>query len=199
MSAINAMGMAAGTSPAAQMRYYMQARNEVKSGQVPTSSETYTTLRYKLDMDERGVLKSASPRDSIRAVTGQEQMNVRRLSAEARARGEVVVAVDVDYKADIVDGKLAIRAGHTEVYSRPTGGKPVGGGMYLVEDPAAAYAQQGGGRQQAERAATADERGNRVLGEFAGADAEDGNEPAAIADTPLAAAEAAIARLMRIA
>lgn len=170
----------------------------MKSGQVPTSSETYTTLRYKLDMDERGVLKSASPRDSIRAVTGQEQMNVRRLSAEAQARGEVVVAVDVDYKADIVDGKLSIRAGHTEVYSKPADGKPVGGGMYLVEEPTAAYARFGAGKQWAESAAMAAGRGQQALGMFAGM-AQDETVAGTEQETPLAAAEAAIASLRRIA
>jgi hypothetical protein len=120
-----------------QMRYFLQALREVRGVSAPPEqpADTETTLNYKLDMDERGVLKSASPGQSIRAVTGQEQMNVHRLSAEATARGEDVVSVDVDYKTAIVDGKLVILAGHTEVTSKPAGGKPVGGGLYKVEQP----------------------------------------------------------------
>ncbi len=110
------------------MRFFLQAVREVRGGLVPREAGCgeETTLTYKLDLDERGVLKSASPRDSIRAVTGQEQMNVRRLSAEALARGEDVVSVDVDYKAALVDGRLAIVAGHTEVVSRPAAAASAG-------------------------------------------------------------------------
>lgn len=113
-----------------QFRYMLQAIQDVRSGKVARedAAET-TTLRYRLDPGERGVLSSATPEASQRAVTNQEQTNVRRLSAEARARGEDVVAVDVDYETQIVDGKLAIVAGHTEVTSREAeGGRQAQGG-----------------------------------------------------------------------
>jgi len=108
-----------GGNLAEQYRYFLQALREIRAGDDPEQvKDKYTTLRYKLDMDERGVLKSATPSQSQLAVTNQEQSNIRRLTAEAQRRGEEVVEVDVTYTADIVDGKLAIRAGHVEVLSR---------------------------------------------------------------------------------
>jgi len=120
MDAFRGILAALGGTARERYRHLLKAIRDVKSGEAGgDESETSTLLRYKLDADERGVLKSARVSDSIRAVTGQEQMNVRRLSAEAEARGEDVVSVNVHYRADIVDGKLAIRAGRTEVVSRP--------------------------------------------------------------------------------
>jgi len=120
MDEIRGIHPAEGLSLLEQSRSLLQAIRDVRSGKVePTEEITETLLRYKLDMDERGVLKSATPSQSILAVTNQEQANVRRLSEEAAQRGEDVVAVDIDYSADIVDGKLVIRAGRTEVASRP--------------------------------------------------------------------------------
>ena len=136
MDGIRGVGQGpAGSSLGQQLRFMLQAIRDVRAGRAGAEQErTETTLNYKLDMDERGVLKSAKPGDSIRAVTGQEQMNARRLSAEAMSRGEDVVSVDVDYKTAIVDGKLVIVAGHTEVTSKPRGGEPLGGGAYQVEE-----------------------------------------------------------------
>jgi len=120
MDAFRGILTALGGSVRERYRYLLKAIQDVKSDEAGgEEAETSTLLRYKLDADERGVLNSARVSDSIRAVTGQEQMNVRRLSAEAEARGEDVVNVKVHYRADIVDGKLAIRAGRTEVVSRP--------------------------------------------------------------------------------
>jgi hypothetical protein len=124
MDGIRGVGQGPAGSLSRQLRFMLQAIREVRSGRAPRNqaaqpSAERTTLTYQLDPGERGLLRSASPGDSLRAVTGQEQQNVRRLSAEAAARGEAVVSVEVGYKTAIVDGKLAIVAGHTEVASRP--------------------------------------------------------------------------------
>jgi len=120
MDGINGIGPLKGISTLQQFRHMLQAIQDVRTGKVTREEAVeQTILRYRLDMDERGVLKSSSATDSQRAVTNQEQTNVQRLSAEARARGEDVVGVDVDYKTAIVDGKLAIVAGRTEVVSKP--------------------------------------------------------------------------------
>jgi hypothetical protein len=99
-----------------QYRYMLRALNELRQRQ---HGGAQTTLTYKLDPGEPGVLRSAAPAQSGAAVVSQEQANIRRLSAEARARGEDVVSVNVSYTADVVDGKLALRAGHTEIASLP--------------------------------------------------------------------------------
>lgn len=98
----------------AQLRKMLRAIAEVRSNPSLKNAEI---LRYKLDPDERGVLRSATPGESHAAVTNQEQTNIRRLSAEAEARGEDVVSVSVHYKGGLVNGKLALRAGQTEVVS----------------------------------------------------------------------------------
>lgn len=120
MDGIKGTGQAAHISMLQQYRYMLEAIRDVRSGKVgETNQIDQTTLTYKLDVDERGVLKSASPSQSHIGVTNQEQTNIRRLSAEAQGRGEDVVAVNVDYETAIVDGKLAIKAGRTEVVSIP--------------------------------------------------------------------------------
>ncbi|MBN2082489.1 hypothetical protein JW859_09840 [bacterium] len=121
MDAIKGLLSTVGGNIWQQYKYFLQALRDVRSGQAnpETTVDEKTLLRYKLDPDERGLLKSARPADSIRQVTAQEQSNVNRLTNEAHARGEDVVAVNVSYRADIVDGQLAIRAGHTEVVSKP--------------------------------------------------------------------------------
>lgn len=83
-----------------------------------------TILRYKLDPGEIGVLRSATPNQSTPLVTGQELGNLRQFTREAATRGDVVVLSNVEYKTDIVDGRLSIRAGRTEVYSVPRGTRP---------------------------------------------------------------------------
>jgi hypothetical protein len=128
MDAIRGMLSALGGSLMQQYRQLLEALRDARGDEADAEeAERHTLMRYKLDPDERGVLKSSRVADSIRAVTGQEQGNVRRLSSEAQARGEDVVAVNVRYRADIVDGKLAIRAGRTEVVSKPH--KPNGGAL----------------------------------------------------------------------
>jgi len=82
---------------------------------------TTTILRYKLDPGEPGVLRSATARDSAPAVTSQELGNLRQFTREAAERGDTVVLSKVSYNAAIVDGKLSIKAGRTEVYSIPGG------------------------------------------------------------------------------
>jgi len=101
-------------SLAAQYRQLLKAILDVRS---EAAASQQTILGYKLDIDERGVLRSAPASQSQLAVTTQERANVSRLSGEASARGEDVVSVNVSYRADIVDGRLALRTGHTEVVS----------------------------------------------------------------------------------
>ena len=150
MDGFDGIGSLKGISTLQQFRYMLQAIRDVRSGKAGQEDAVERTiLRYKLDMDERGVLKSASASDSIRAVTNQEQTNVRRLSADARNRGEDVVAVDVDYETKIVDGKLAITAGHTEVVSRPLAG--------AAEQPGDTFAARDPGVDAAGRDRSADE------------------------------------------
>ena len=121
MDGIKGSGQAAHISMLQQYRYMMEAIQEVRSGKAETGNTIdQTTLNYKLDADERGVLSSATPSGSHVGVTNQEQTNIRRLTAEAQARGEDVVAVNIEYEANIVDGKTAIAAGRTEVVSIPS-------------------------------------------------------------------------------
>lgn len=109
-------GITPGAPPslAAQYRYLLKALSELRQQRLQGGE---TVLSYKLDPGERGVLRSATPAQSQLAVTNQEQTNIRRLSAEAQTRGEDVVSISVRYTADMVGGKLVLRAGRTEVAS----------------------------------------------------------------------------------
>ncbi len=129
-------GVGAGAPPslASQYRYMLRALNEIRQRQHPGAQ---TTLTYKLDPGEGGVLRSATPGQSPAAVSSQEQGNIRRLSAEAQARGEDVVSVNVSYKAELVDGKLALRAGRTEVASLPREQRDAAAAVYEANREAA--------------------------------------------------------------
>jgi len=81
---------------------------------------TSTVLRYKLDPGELGTLKSATPSQSMPSVTGQELGNLRQFTREAASRGDDVLLAKIEYKTDLVDGKLSIKAGRTTVYSVPS-------------------------------------------------------------------------------
>lgn len=111
--AVQGFGSSQAPSLVAQYRQMLKAILDVRGG----ADAQQTILGYQLDIDERGVLRSAPASQSQIAVTNQEQTNIRRLTAEAQARGEDVLILDVHYRPDIVDGKLALRAGHTEVVS----------------------------------------------------------------------------------
>jgi len=110
-------GIASSAAPSllTQYRYMLRALAELRAKR--SLSTEAAVLHYRLDPGERGVLRSATPTQSQQAVTNQEQSNVHRLSAEAQARGEDVVGVNVTYQAAVVDGKLVLTAGHTEVTS----------------------------------------------------------------------------------
>lgn len=129
-------GVGAGAPPslASQYRYMLRALNEVRQRQ---QHGAQTTLNYKLDPGEGGVLRSATPGQSPAAVTSQEQGNIRALSAAAQARGEDVVSVNVSYKAGVVDGKLALRAGRTEVVSLPHEQRDAAAAVYEANREAA--------------------------------------------------------------
>lgn len=109
-------GAASGASPSllAQYRHLLRALLDVRSAPEDAPS---TVLGYKLDIDERGVLRSAPASRSQLAVTNQEQSNAQRLTAEAQARGEDVVSINIKYGAALVDNKLALVNGRTEVVS----------------------------------------------------------------------------------
>jgi len=110
-------GIASSAAPSllTQYRYMLRALAELRVKR--SLSTEAAVLHYRLDPGERGVLSSATPSQSQQAVTNQEESNVHRLSAEAQARGEDVVGVNVTYQAAMVDGKLVLTAGHTEVAS----------------------------------------------------------------------------------
>jgi hypothetical protein len=99
----------------AQLRQMLKAIAQVRSE--PRLHDSSTLLTYKLDPGEPGLLRSATPEESTAAVSTQEQANAHRLAAEAMARGEDVVSVDITYKRSVVGGKVAMKAGHTEVVS----------------------------------------------------------------------------------
>jgi hypothetical protein len=134
MEETRGIGPSAAPALANQYRYMLQALNELRQRQ---RDGAQTTLTYKLDPGEPGVLRSATPGASGAAVVSQEQANVRRLSAEARARGEDVVSVSVSYEADVVDGKLALSAGHTEVASLPREQRDAAAAVYEANREAA--------------------------------------------------------------
>ncbi len=81
--------------------------------------EQVTLLRYKLDPGELGILRSATPGKSQLAVAAQELGNLREFERRAAMRGEVVVQKKISFKRSLVDGRTAVVAGRTEVYSRP--------------------------------------------------------------------------------
>lgn len=129
-------GISGGAPPSllTQYRHMLRALNELQQKRL--NGET-TLLEYKLDADERGVLRNATPGQSQLAVTNQEQANIRRLSAEAEARGEDVVNISVSYKAGVVDGKLVLRAGKTEVASLSREERDVAAAIYEANREAA--------------------------------------------------------------
>lgn len=111
-------GVGAGAAPslASQYRYLLRALHDVRLRQLHGAQ---STLNYTLDPGEGGVLRAAAPAQAAAALGAQERGNVRQLSREAQARGEDVVSIAVSYEAGVVDGRLALRAGRSEVVSLP--------------------------------------------------------------------------------
>jgi hypothetical protein len=78
-----------------------------------------TTLHYRLDPGEPGLLRSSSAERSISAVSGQEGRNLHRLSSEAFLAGRVVISAGIQFTRGL-EGILPVaRAGQTTVVTKP--------------------------------------------------------------------------------
>lgn len=77
------------------------------------------TLHYRPDPGEPAFLTNARASESAFVVMAQERRNLNRMKWEAFERGYEIVYADVSYAIRRVGSFWAVRAGHSEVLSRP--------------------------------------------------------------------------------
>lgn len=77
------------------------------------------TLHYRPDPGEPAFRTNARASDSAFVVMAQERRNLNRMKWEALERGHEIAYADVSYAIRRVGSFWAVRAGHSEVLSRP--------------------------------------------------------------------------------
>jgi hypothetical protein len=80
---------------------------------------TPTTLYYRLDPGEPGLLHRAPASRATSSVAAQEGRNLRRLVGEARAQGRIVVSAGIEFQRGLEGITPVVRAGRTTVTSVP--------------------------------------------------------------------------------